>query len=194
MGRLCKLAEENQVKILPHISLETNYRLQNVPELEYLERQLFRFPVKSYGSKAEAIRICAAEDAEEEIYYIAKTIKEYVLSGQYRYRDFAIVTGDMGEQAAIWHMVMQQLEIPYFMDVNEAFVHNPVAEVTNMVLDVVLVGLLGWSVEGAAIATFISQIVGGVLPVFYFLNRNNTSRLHLKRPHRRLPLRRPEPQ
>lgn len=135
MDRLCKLAEENQVKILPHISLETNYRLQNVPELEYLERQLFRFPVKSYGSKAEAIRICAAEDAEEEIYYIAKTIKEYVLSGQYRYRDFAIVTGDMGEQAAIWHMVMQQLEIPYFMDVNEVFVHNPVAEITNMVLD-----------------------------------------------------------
>ena len=30
------------------------------------------------------------------------------------------------------------------------------AGVTNMVLDVVLVGLLGWSVEGAAIATFIS--------------------------------------
>lgn len=56
------------------------------------------------------------------------------------------------------------------------------AGVTNMVLDVVLVGLLGWSVEGAAIATFISQIVGGVLPVFYFLNRNNTSRLHLRRP------------
>ena len=50
------------------------------------------------------------------------------------------------------------------------------------VTNVVLVGLLGWSVEGAAIATFISQIGGGVLPVFYFLNRNNTSRLHLRRP------------
>ena len=50
---------------------------------------------------------------------------------------------------------------------------------TNMVLDVVLVGALHWGVEGAAIATFLSQIVGGILPVFYFLNRNNTSRLHL---------------
>ena len=56
------------------------------------------------------------------------------------------------------------------------------AGVTNMVLDVVLVGALKWGVEGAAIATFISQIVGGVLPVFYFLNRNNTSCLHLERP------------
>ena len=52
---------------------------------------------------------------------------------------------------------------------------------TNMVLDVVLVGVLHWGVAGAAIATFLSQIVGGLLPLFYFLNRNNTSRLHLGR-------------
>ena len=53
---------------------------------------------------------------------------------------------------------------------------------TNMVLDVLLVGILHWSVEGAAIATMLSQVVGGLLPVFYFLNRNNTSRIHLCRP------------
>ncbi len=52
---------------------------------------------------------------------------------------------------------------------------------TNMVLDVLLVGILRWSVEGAAIATMISQVVGGLLPVLYFLNRNNTSRIHLCR-------------
>ena len=53
---------------------------------------------------------------------------------------------------------------------------------TNMVLDVLLVGILHWSVEGAAIATMLSQVVGGLLPVFYFLNRKNTSLLHLCRP------------
>ena len=55
------------------------------------------------------------------------------------------------------------------------------AGVTNMVLDVLIVGVWGWGVEGAAIATFISQIVGGALPVFYFLDHNNSSRLHLCR-------------
>ena len=53
---------------------------------------------------------------------------------------------------------------------------------TNMVLDVLLVGILHWSVEGAAIATMLSQVVGGLLPMFYFLNRKNTSLLHLCRP------------
>ena len=50
---------------------------------------------------------------------------------------------------------------------------------TNMALDVVLVGAFHLGVTGAAVATFISQLVGGVLPVFYFLNHNNSSRLHL---------------
>ena len=53
---------------------------------------------------------------------------------------------------------------------------------TNMVLDVLLVGVLGMSVEGAAIATMLSQVVGGLLPVVYFLNRKNNSLIHLCRP------------
>ena len=51
----------------------------------------------------------------------------------------------------------------------------------NIVLDLVFVAGLHFGVEGAAIATFISQAVGGVLPVFYFLNKCSTSSIHLGR-------------
>ena len=61
------------------------------------------------------------------------------------------------------------------------FYFTVAAGCTNMVLDVLLVGILHWSVEGAAIATFLSQIVGGLLPIFYFLDHKNTSRLHLRK-------------
>ena len=53
------------------------------------------------------------------------------------------------------------------------------AGVTNMVLDAVFVGVFHWGVAGAAIATGLSQSVGGVLPLLYFL-RPNGSRLHLR--------------
>ena len=53
----------------------------------------------------------------------------------------------------------------------------------NLVLNYILIfgkfGAPEMGVEGAAIATFISQLVGGVLPVFYFIDRSNSSRLHL---------------
>ena len=61
------------------------------------------------------------------------------------------------------------------------FLITVAAGCTNMVLDVLLVGVLQWGVEGAAIATFISQVVGGGIPMIYFLNRNTTSSIHLGR-------------
>ncbi len=52
------------------------------------------------------------------------------------------------------------------------------AGITNMILDAVFVGGLRWGVAGAALATGISQTVGGLLPLIYFI-RPNSSRLHL---------------
>ena len=49
---------------------------------------------------------------------------------------------------------------------------------TNMVLDYVFVAVLRWGLAGAALATGMCQVVGGVLPVIYFA-RNNSSLLRL---------------
>ncbi len=52
------------------------------------------------------------------------------------------------------------------------------AGVTNIALDALFVGLFKFGLEGAALATSISQFVGGVIPIFYF-SRKNTSLLQL---------------
>ena len=52
------------------------------------------------------------------------------------------------------------------------------AGVTNMVLDALFVGALQWGLEGAAAATAVSQLVGGVAPLIYF-GRENDSPLRL---------------
>ena len=52
------------------------------------------------------------------------------------------------------------------------------AGVTNIVLDALFVGLFSWGLIGAAVATAISQTVGGIVPVIYFA-RKNTSLLKL---------------
>ncbi len=52
------------------------------------------------------------------------------------------------------------------------------AGVTNMVLDALFVGIFRWGLAGAAGATVISQLVGGVIPLVYFIgNRDGVLRL-----------------
>ena len=52
------------------------------------------------------------------------------------------------------------------------------AGVTNMVLDALFIGVLGWGVAGAAAATALGQCVGGLVPFVYFA-RKNSSKLSL---------------
>ena len=52
--------------------------------------------------------------------------------------------------------------------------------VLNMALDVLLIGVLGYGLKGAAWATTLSQMCGGLVPLIYFL-APNTSRLHFVR-------------
>lgn len=49
------------------------------------------------------------------------------------------------------------------------------AGVTNMILDYLLVGVIPWGIAGAAIATGISQCIGGILPLIYFAKDNDSS-------------------
>lgn len=53
-----------------------------------------------------------------------------------------------------------------------------VAGVTNMALDAIFIIVFKWGVAGAAIATGLSQCVGGIFPLIYF-SRDNSSLLRL---------------
>lgn len=52
------------------------------------------------------------------------------------------------------------------------------AGVTNMILDLLFVGILGFGLAGAAVATVCGEMIGGLFPVFYF-SRKNSSLLRL---------------
>ena len=52
------------------------------------------------------------------------------------------------------------------------------AGLTNMVLDALFIAAFRWGVEGAALATALSQVVGGIVPLLYFA-RPNSSLLRL---------------
>ena len=62
------------------------------------------------------------------------------------------------------------------------FAFTVAAGVTNMVLDFVFVGVMGLGITGAAAATVISQLIGGIGPMFYFARPGNGSLLHFVRP------------
>lgn len=54
------------------------------------------------------------------------------------------------------------------------------AGLTNIVFDALFIVVFGWGIWGGATATALSQVVGGLVPLIFFLRRNNSSRLRIK--------------
>ncbi len=48
------------------------------------------------------------------------------------------------------------------------------AGLANMILDALFIAGFGWGVAGAALATGISQCIGGILPLLYFARKNDS--------------------
>lgn len=48
------------------------------------------------------------------------------------------------------------------------------AGLTNIIFDTLFVAVFKWGVAGAAFATAVSQVVGGIVPVFYFMRKNDS--------------------
>lgn len=81
--------------------------------------------------------------------------------------------------AALPFYVLQLLFQSFFVTAEKpqlGFIVTVLAGVTNMVLDAVLVTLFPqeYRLAGAALATAISQTVGGAFPLFYFFRKNNS--------------------
>lgn len=57
---------------------------------------------------------------------------------------------------------------------NLGLVTTVAAGVTNMVLDALLVAVFSLGIEGAAAATALSQVVGGLFPIIYFAGKNDS--------------------
>ena len=58
-------------------------------------------------------------------------------------------------------------------------VFTVIAGVSNMLLDLLFIVIIPMGLLGAAIATAISQCIGGFLPIIYFLSKKNDSALRL---------------
>lgn len=54
------------------------------------------------------------------------------------------------------------------------------AGVGNIILDAVFIAGFKWGILGAALGTALSQIIGGIVPLLYFIKKDNRSTLFLK--------------
>lgn len=140
--KTAELAEKAGVKKRPDICLSGHPRFENTPAIGFLEKSLFRsfapYPDNQEGRPlSEQIQIYRAANPAEEVSFLASQIQQAVQKEGLRYRDIAVITGDLrGYGKEISHQ-FKESGIPCFIDDKRMITENPLVELIRSLLDVI---------------------------------------------------------
>ncbi|MEG1458850.1 MAG: PD-(D/E)XK nuclease family protein, partial [Acetivibrio sp.] len=129
IGKLIHLAQKNKIEILEPIYSKskngTPWRFEKAEALRALERNLFRHPYNIYQKPQEEIAIKECKSPKEEVLFVVGNIRRLVRTEGYRYRDFAVVSGDIESYGRLIEKEFKQAQLPYFLDSKKEIIENP---------------------------------------------------------------------
>ena len=120
--------------LLPAEGNKIPYRFRHAPALAHLERHLFRYPTVSYGEVPDGIRIRSFATPKDEVRETVCEIKRLIQSGM-RYKDIAVVTGDVAGYGELLMRYFDDAGIPGFTDQKRSILSNPLVELLRSLLD-----------------------------------------------------------
>ncbi|SFR56483.1 helicase-exonuclease AddAB subunit AddB [Anaeromicropila populeti] len=112
------------------------YRFGNSPALASLEKNLFRYPYECCNIVQNDISLYAAGSTKKEIQYVLEKIQYLLREKEYRYRDIAVVTGDIGTYESIIEREFEKAGICFFIDNKKDVRLNPFVDLLRALLDV----------------------------------------------------------
>lgn len=110
------------------------YRFRNSKALAALEHNLFRFPYKAFQEEQDDIQIFAGANPKGEIIYTISEISRLIREEGYRYRDIAVVTGDVETYANLVEREFTKTAFPFFLDHKKDIRSNPFIELLRAML------------------------------------------------------------
>ncbi len=139
IAHIRELAQKHHIEVGEHIWTgkelkETRY--VQAPGIASLEQNLFRYPFQTYKEKPTDISIHLLSQPEAEVAYVIQKILELRLKEDCRYRDIAVVTGDMETYGLLAQDAFEQADMPCFIDQKKSILTHPYVETIRALLDV----------------------------------------------------------
>ncbi len=134
------LAERTGMEIGEAISIKgQSRRFDGHPDLQFLERNLFRIPAQTYhsGKGVSSIGILSCSSPAEELDRAAGQIIAMIREQGYRFSDFAVVSADADTYAKYAESTFLKYGIPYFLDQKRDLIYHPLTEYIRALLQII---------------------------------------------------------
>ena len=115
-------------------------RFGQVPAISFLEKNLYRTKEAQYSEIPEEITIAKAADETHECMLLCRTMTELIRQKGYRYRDMAVICGDLPSYSRGLKLQFEKYGIPYFMDATTELIRHPFVSYIRTILSAITQG------------------------------------------------------
>lgn len=123
-----RLASEAKNLSEPELLNKDNRRLENNEVLSLVSKNIFGEGTDTYDKPQDSLELHEAASLEEEVLSVVKTISSKVRTKEYKYSDFAVLTGDMENYYKYIAKLFKKYEIPVFIDYKRSTAVNMFAD------------------------------------------------------------------
>ncbi len=135
-AKLNALAKENFFNVNEPVFLGKRPfpRFSGSPALDHMERTIFRYPYAKFTAGGDEINLVQAENPSAEISFVVNKIQTLIAKEGMRYRDIAVICGDLkGYSRQLAHQ-FEENGIPLFIDEKSDIAGNPFIRLIKSVL------------------------------------------------------------
>ena len=137
--RLTAMAKEDGVKVSSPIICDYK-EFFTQKELLHIEQNIFDYPKqceKLCISDNPPVHIYSAQNIYEESDFVARSIRELVLTKGYRYKDIAVVCRDVSPYRNVLDTALAKYDVSYFMDTAGSIHSKPLIKLITACFDCV---------------------------------------------------------
>ncbi|MDO4452028.1 PD-(D/E)XK nuclease family protein [Faecalimonas sp.] len=133
---LVSLAKEERTEIDDAVCLPQNppYRFRENPSMTFLEKHLFRYTTESFSKEQDSISLHCAKMPKDEVAFVMQEIRRLVRVKGYRYRDIAVIAGNISTYADYMEKTAKMYDVPIFMDYKRSVLLNSFVEYIRSLL------------------------------------------------------------
>ena len=136
---LMDLAQQTGCEVLEPVVITggEKKRFKDAPALYFMEQNLFRTSYQRQFGQTDEIQIFSLKNPKEELTWAARKINDLVQNHGYRYKDIAVVSGNVETYESYVEQVCAKYDIPYFLDTTKDVLFHPFIEFVRAILEVV---------------------------------------------------------
>ena len=138
VNTIVSMAADVQVQMDKPVVLEMGQhsRFADNAALGHIERNIFRYGETSKVASEGAVKIYVADNPLAEAEFVADNIVKLIREskGELRYKDIAVVTGDLDGYRRAIERTLKSRDIPAFMDSKRSLIKNALVSVIRSIL------------------------------------------------------------